>query len=315
VLFFWFWLVTLFLFSAYGVFSSLLLYIEGPVIMRDSLSDSKTALQQLENSSREVLVHREWDKFAYEVRVLASQLHDAILPKVFDPRTSRFCGIGPQSKRIGDQLSRLLPKFEFTWGDDQDHDCVHEFYFQQLQQKYDARINDLLQTDPKKTSQRVMDKDQLGEELTYIVNRDLGSASKMISQLTSVSTFFPDLTLYYASTRIYSDIAQDYSGMYNKLTSFAKPEWLSVRAALASPAVEDIASPWRTPDVVISRANRATTWVFLLIAVTADVVASLLAANAAYVLMVRHAQLKFAQAAKSVAGTDVAYIWRPDPRP
>jgi hypothetical protein len=115
--------------------------------------------------------------------------------------------------------------------------------------------------------------------------------------------------------RIYSDIAQDYSGLYNKLTGFAKPESLSVKAALASPAVEDIASPWRTPDVVISRANRATTWVFLSIAVVVDVIASLLAANVVYVLIVRQAQLKFARAAKSVAGTDVAYVWRPDQRP
>jgi hypothetical protein len=184
-----------------------------------------------------------------------------------------------------------------------------------LQQKYDTKINGLLQSAPEKALQRVAEKDKFRDALTTQIKGDLDSARDMISQLAGVSTFFPDLALYHTSMRLYSNIAQDYAGIYNKVTGFANPGSLSVRAALASPAVEEIASPWRTLDVVISRADRATTWVFLLIAVAADVVASLLAANVVYVLMVRQAQLKFARAASRVAGTDVAYVWRPDPRP
>jgi hypothetical protein len=283
--------------------------------MRESLSDATTAIQQLENSSAGVLIHPKWDTFASEVLTLKIQLRDAIFPKVFDPKTSRFCGIGWQSKEIIVQVRQKLPGFDFTYGDDQDHDCSHQSYFQSLQQKYDDKINNLLQLAPERALERVGDKDQLKEEIAKQVKDDVSSANKKLSELAGVSTFFPDLKLYHESLSLYAQMAQDYAGIYNKLTGLANPESLSVRAALASPAVEEIASPWRTPDVVISRANRATTWVFLLIAVAADVVASLLAANVVYVLMVRQAQLKFAQAAKNVAGTDVAYIWRPDPRP
>jgi hypothetical protein len=56
---FWTWFIILLLFSAYGVYSSLMLYIEGPVIMRESLSNASGALTKLGNSAQNILAHPE----------------------------------------------------------------------------------------------------------------------------------------------------------------------------------------------------------------------------------------------------------------
>jgi len=54
--------------------------------------------------------------------------------------------------------------------------------------------------------------------------------------------------------------------------------------------------------------------VYLLIALAVDLIASLLAANVVYVLTLRRKFLLYAMAVRRVAGSEVSYIYRPEPR-
>jgi hypothetical protein len=311
---FWVWFITLLLFSAYGVYSSLMLYIEGPVIMRESLSEASVALIKLGNSAKNVLAHPEWDTLVSQVRAAKLQLHNTILPPASDAN-SRYCGIGLQAEGIKKTLTDLLPGFQITAGDDRDHDCSHRAYFQLLQQHYDVLIDKLLANHPTRSIHKIVERDELRDKILSQNDTDKIMLSKTLSMLNGVTTFFPDLTLYHESSRIYSTVSEHYVDSYNKLLSFGSAEALSIEPSLVAPAVDQIATPWRVPDVVVARANRGTTWIFLLIAIAVDLIGSVLAANAVYVLRIRQARFAFATSAKSVAGTDVAYIWRPDPRP
>jgi hypothetical protein len=311
---FWTWFIILLLFSAYGVYSSLMLYIEGPVIMRESLSDASGALTKLGNSAQNILAHPEWDKFVSEVRAAKLQFHNTILPPTSD-FTSRYCGIGIQAEGIKKTLTELLPGFQITAGDDQDHDCSHRAHFQLLQHNYDVLIDTLLVNHPMRSAKRIVERDDLRNKILAQNDSDEILLSKALSMLDWVTTFFPDLTLYHKLSGNYAIVSQHYADSYNKLLGFGSAEALSIEPSLVAPAVDQIATPWRVPDVVVARANRGTTWIFLFIAIAVDLIASALAANAVYVLTIRQTRLDFARAARSVAGTDVAYIWRPDPRP
>jgi hypothetical protein len=339
--FFWFWFITLLLCSAYGIFSSLLLYIEGPVVMRESLDDAGARIIRLENVANTVLAHPEWDKYVAEVRAVKQRLHNAILPNVADPASSHFCGFGSQAKQNVTDLQTLFRTspptavspclsdpasasgtgygcifiFEVTRGDDVDHDCAHKEYFQSLQRKYDDLTEQLLTNHPDRAKLQVVEKDVLRDAIVSRTSADGGSISSMLSKLQGVVSFFPDLTLYHLSSRVYADASQHYSESYNRLLGFAKAEALGLPPALAAPAVDEIATPWRVPDVVVARATHATTWIYLGIAVAVDLIASLLAANVVYVLTMRHKLLLYALSMRKVAESDVSYIWRPEPRP
>jgi hypothetical protein len=282
--------------------------------MRESLSDASGALIKLGNSANNTLAHPEWDAFVSKVRAAKLQLHNTILPPAPDPN-SRYCGIGIQAEGIKKTLTDLLPGFQITAGDDQDHDCSHRAHFQLLQTNYDVLIDTLLANHPMKSANRISERDDLRGKILAQDETDKNLLSKMLSMLDGVTTFFPDLTLYRESSVAYSTASQHYSDSYNKLLAFGSAEALSIKPSLDPTAVDQIATPWRVPDVVVARANRGTTWIFLLIAIAVDLIASVLAANVVYVLAIRQAHLDFARSAKSVAGTDVAYIWRPDPRP
>jgi len=313
-LLFCFWFFTLLLCSAYGIFSSLLLYIEGPVIMRESLGEAGGSVIRLENVAKSVLSHSEWDNYVAEVRGVKQNFHNAILPNVSDPASSRFCGIGPQAKDYIGELRTLLKGFDVTSGDDRDHDCSRRSYFESLQRKYDELIEQLLPNQPEMATQRVVEKDSLRDQVIHRADIDSAAIARMLSELQGVLTFFPDLTLYHLSSTVYSDVSRDYSDSYNHLLGFANAEALGLPSALAAPAVDEIATPWRVPDVVVARAGHATTWVYLLIALAVDLIASLLAANVVYVLTLRRKFLLYAMAVRRVAGSEVSYIYRPEPR-
>jgi len=313
-IFFYFWFITLLLCSAYGIFSSLLLYIEGPVIMRESLADAGAKTIRLENVAKSVLSHMEWDSYVAEVRGVKQNFHSAILPNVADPSTSHFCGIGTQARDYVGELKTLLKGFDVTSGDDRDHDCSHKNYFQSLQRKYDDLIEQLLPNQSAFATQRVAEKDNLRNHIVERTTVDAGAISGTLSKLQGVVTFFPDLTLYHLSSAVYSGVSSDYSDSYNRLLGFANADALGLPSGLAAPAVDEIATPWRVPDVVVARAGHATTWVYLLIALAVDLIASLLAANVVYVLTLRRKRLLYALSVRQVAGSDVSYIWLPVPR-
>jgi hypothetical protein len=289
-----------------------MLYVEGPIIMKESLSDADAAYIKLANEARRVLAHPRWDRLVSDVHVAKTQFHNTILPSLAT-NSSHYCGIGPQADEIKHTLVGLLPGFQITAGDDQDHDCSHRAYFEKLQNHYDALIESLLANHPLKSEEKVNLRDELLNKTTSQVDFDNRSLAAMLTKLQGVTTFFPDLTMYHEAARLFETVSEHYRESYNRLLGFSGQDagFARVSPTLAAPALDEIATPWRVPNVVVERANRATTWIFLIIAVGVDLIASLLAANLVYVLSVNRSFSDFTKAAKSVRGSDVSYLWRP----
>jgi hypothetical protein len=303
--------IFLFLFSGYGFLTSSLLLVEGPVIVREGLSSTIEQLSALDAVAKNSLRVPRYEDIVSHVEALRAELH----AEIHNPTGGQFCGVGVRAKDVLRKIAVYLPNITVLNGTDSGHSCADTAYLDHLTTTYSNLIEDELQKHPLAIENRVKDRADYLKLLSATVNTDVRDLQQFQITLAGVPHFIFNLDLYHKSVGQIEKVNGDYEKMYQQLIGFVDPRSVSLPPRISSPSLEQIASPIQVLNTIIARANRLSTYVYIFIALFADLLASYLAS---LVFMV-HKQLQFAQKKReefnNVGGTGVKYLWMPELHP
>ena len=132
----------LFLFSGYGFLTSSLLLVEGPVIVREGLSNTIEQLSALNAVAKNSLRVPAYEDIVSRVGALETQLH----AEIKNPAGGQFCGVGVRAKDVLKQIAVYLPEVKILNGTDSGHSCADAAYLDHLSTTY----NNLIEVSTKK---------------------------------------------------------------------------------------------------------------------------------------------------------------------
>ena len=301
----------LFLFSGYGFLTSSLLLVEGPVIVREGLSNTIEQLSALNALAKNSLRVPAYEDIVSRVGALETQLR----AEIKNPAGGQFCGVGVRAKDVLKQIAVYLPEVKILNGTDTGHSCADAAYLDRLSTTYSNLIESQLRKHPLAIINRIAERSDYLTMLNLTVNADVSDLERFQRQLAGVPTFIFNLDLYHKSVSAIEKADGDYEKMYQQLVGFVDPKSVSLPPRIAAASMEQIASPIQVLSTIIARDNRVSTYIYIFIALFADLLASYLTS---LVFMV-HKQLQLAQKKReefnNVGGTGVRYLWIPELHP
>jgi hypothetical protein len=301
----------LFLFSGYGFLTSSLLLVEGPVIVREGLSNTIEQLSKLNAQAKNSLRVPAYEDIVSRVEALETQLH----AEIKNPTGGQFCGVGVRAKDVLKQIAVYLPNVTVLNGTDSGHSCADATYLDHLSTTYNALIDSQLRKHPLAIINRVKERSDYLTMLGITVNTDVSDLEQFQRLLAGVPTFIFNLDLYHRSVSAIEKADGDYEKMYQQLVGFVDPKGVSLPPRITSASMEQIASPVQVLNTLIARANRVSTYIYVFIALFADLLASYLTS----LVFMAHKQLQIAQKKRdefnNVGDTGVKYIWMPELHP
>jgi hypothetical protein len=299
----------LFVVSGYGFLASNFVLIEGPFDCREALTraiDSLTKLQAFGQQSLPVPEYEETKK-----RVLTRQA--GLEREILNPSAGDFCGVGPSARRIIDDLHDDLPGVRLIAGTDRNHSCGDRSYLHLVVNSYREAITAALAAHPLVTQYHITERNALLAELDKALTNDLALLAESKHKLAGVTNFILNIDLYQETTKSLDKAATDYSALYQQLAAYTAlkndanlGERLDTGLAGALTA-----SPVWVLNPIISRLNRATTWLYVFIVFAANFVAAYIASTV-FARLDAIDKRRRAQAEATVfEGSDVAYLWEP----
>ena len=301
----------LFLFSGYGFLTSSLLLVEGPVIVREGLSNTIKQLSALNAVAKNSLRVPAYEDIVSRVGALETQLH----AEIKNPAGGQFCGVGVRAKDVLKQIAVYLPDVKILNGTDSGHSCADAAYLDHLSTTYNNLIDSQLRKHPLAIVNRIKDRSDYLTILNITVNSDVSDLELFQRQLAGVPTFIFNLDLYHKSVSAIEKADGDYEKMYQQLVGFVDPKTVSLPPRIPGASIEQIASPIQVLNTIIARANRISTYIYIFIALFADLLASYLTS----LVFMAHKQLQIAQKKRdefnNVGDTGVKYIWVPELHP
>ena len=300
--------VLLFLFSGYGFLTSSLLLVEGPEIVREGLSSTIGYLSALNASAKNSLRVPAYEDIVSRVEALETQLR----AEIKNPAGGQFCGVGVRAKDVLKQIAVYLPNVALLNGTDYGHSCADAAYLEHLSTTYNTMIESQLRKHPLAIINRIAERSDYLTMLNLTVNADVSDLERFQRQLAGVPTFIFNLDLYHKSVSAIEKADGDYEKMYQQLVGFVDPKSVSLPPRIPGASMEQIASPIQVLSTIIARDNRVSPYIYIFIALFADLLASYVTSLAFMV----HKQLQLAQKKRaeftSVGRTGVAYIWMPE---
>jgi len=196
------------------------------------------------------------------------------------------------------------------------HNCdSNRPFFANMQRDYDRLISDRIAHDPDIVKHQIVDRTTLINDIDEAATNNRGELSKLQQSLSGLQSFLLNLPLYHGAARGLEKVALDYAPLRIRLATMAPAHAESAPGAIHATACERIASPMGVVENFLSRANHLRTWLYAIVAIFADLTAAYFAAcvfqqSAA----LKSRDLRFARASR-VDGSDVEYIWAPEPHP
>jgi hypothetical protein len=216
-----------------------------------------------------------------------------------------------RAKDVLRKIAVYLPNITVLNGTDSGHSCTDVAYLDHLSATYHNLIQAELQKHPLAIENRIKERSDYLNTLTNTVNGDVSDLEQFQSKLAGVPHFIFNLDLYHNSVAEIEKADGDYEKMYQQLLGFVDPKSVSLPPRIASASMEQIASPIQVLNTIIARANRVSTYIYILIALFADLLASYLTS----LVFMTHKQLQLGQKKRrefnSVGNTGVRYLWMP----
>lgn len=236
--------VPLLVISATGVFSSMMLYVEGSKIVADTANDSQNRFDQLSGTAEAALAQTGAANRINKVRTLK----DALISEI---RNTANCGQGPSARSIIADIQRELPGFVPL--SNPSGDCTrNEDLVSDYNQKIDALIDRANWNNP---------------DIVKVI-RDSAASREVLAQLRT------DATTNYSPSLIQSAIntleAQDtaYRSLRNRLSRHVGVQKLA--DGLDSEAVQSLGSGLKLFTLLTKRIYVLNTWIYLFLAVGID---------------------------------------------
>lgn len=302
--------LALFAISGYGFITSSMLVFEGPVIAREDLSHAETAISTLEDIAKNNLHSADYEELRRQTEQLRNQLKSEILNF-----SKGYCGIGSNARDIITTLSTLVPNIRVISGTDKDHSCDNRQRLQDMVAAYNKQIDDGLASSPLVAKDQVVQRQNVRDTVVPLLARDFDQLKALDAKLAGVTSFAGNLTLYHETIDALSAAASDYSQSYDLMSKYLALDKAGYPSRLQTPQLGQIASSVQIINTLFARWNRPTTLFYFLFALAFDAFAAFAASAVFKEYEKVENQRRNGGSVPRNDGTDVRYLWVPEPHP
>jgi hypothetical protein len=237
--------------SGVGVFNNLILNLEGRQIFQETLNETELRFTELAEATA---------KYAQDPTVAArlAKIDSLIATLISEIQNPRNCGQGPQALQIAFDIQKELPDFRLLSG------------------KSDCSMNNVLAAEYRETLEGLKIKAAWYVEADYgglvktreeIIENAAAAKAELKLLRSAVNTGFAGTLLKSVGPKL-EDLASMYREDAARLRRYSSGE--DVAPALNLSAVESLGEWSQLINLVISRANKASTYVYLSLAVFLD---------------------------------------------
>jgi hypothetical protein len=245
--------VLLLLLSAFGIFNTLMLNLEGRSIFNETVQQTEKQLSELAAAVRENMPIPAVEAKIAEVNSLQSLL-------IAEIKNPQRCGQGPAALEIMDKLRTILPAFQ-PLSQPNGNNCTQN---DRLIASYRQTIKGLIENSDwykaANYAQRMADQAS--------IESDVAASREKLAQLRGRIDNARATTLLSEVKPQLEAIATDYNRNAALLKSYGKED--SVNDDLSLLAVQSLGEWSQLINVILSRLNKPSTYIYLLIAVFAD---------------------------------------------
>lgn len=236
--------------SAVGVFNSLMINLEGKRIFQEAIEDASAKFKQLPIDAKKAL--RNGVIEAKMARV--DSLKKALEQEILNPKN---CGEGPEAKRIMVDIAKELPGFQVLSGANEN--CEGN---EKLIEMYNVKIDGLLQDSDEFTKENYK---ELLKTKADIIATEASAQAKLDKLQSEINN---GASLVGVARPQLEELASTYQKHALDLANFAPG--LDVPKSLDMQSIRNLGEWSQVINLILSRLDKPSTYVYLAIAVFAD---------------------------------------------
>ncbi len=301
--------VLLLFISAYGFLSSSILLFEGPFIAQEQIGRAVGTLGRLKSVAPQLLAVREVE--ALEGRVKANEAQ--LMREIDNPSMGSFCGVGPSAKATIARLKEDLPQIDVFAGTDRNHDCRDKAFLRRLQETYGGAIKAALNEHPLRKQYRADERQDFIGRARKTVDRDVAQLGGVSNRLSTMTSFLFNPAVFTASANALDHARGDYASLYNELSGLVggDPSASDLPREIETTPLAKISSGLHVFDTILSRLDRTSVRLLILIAILSDALATFITFRAIRYQAQLDIEHRNALEALKLAKSGLTYLWRP----
>ena len=241
--------ILLILLSAVGVFNSLMINLEGKRIFQEAIDDSQARFENLADSASKSLKN----SVIEDKKARVGKLMTLFKAELKNPQN---CGQGPVAKQLAKQLAEELKGFQVLSGSTT---CNN---IDSIIDTYEKTVSNLLANSEEFTKGNYTEIQALKDEVALVEKDGQTQLNKLKGDINNGGNLLKD------ARNGLEDVASKYQAIAQKLNSSSTKE--NVHSSLNLSSVRNLGEWSQIINLIISRLNETSTYVYLFLAIFFD---------------------------------------------